>query len=115
MTKIYAQKAHEVFTYSGSLAVNGILSGSLPCAGYSKLVGWISTSASSESGSGFRIHQSIDNGLNWRITSSSAAMANSSSAACSVDIIGNAVQVYFKCGSTAGAASVNALFYLRPI
>jgi hypothetical protein len=115
MTKIYAQKAHDVLNFNGSLTTAGsTLSGSSPCAGYSKLIGWFYSSGSSESGSGFRIQQSIDNGTSWLIMSSSTAVTAGGSASYSVNVIGNGIRVSYVNGATP-SASIKTLFYLLPI
>lgn len=114
MAKIHVQSMPEVLQYSGSLAANGSISGSAYCNGYAKLVGWCWSSCTSETASGLRIHQSVDSGSNWEIVSASDALTADASAACGVDIIGNAVKVEFKMGAAA-ACGVRAIFQLRPV
>lgn len=114
MSKIYAQLMPEVLQYSGSLAANGSISGSAVCNGYAKLVGWCWSSCTSVAACGLKVSQSVDKGSNWEIISASDALAANASAACSTEIIGNAVKVEFKMGAAA-ACGVRAIFQLRPI
>ena len=115
MAKVFVQKFPSVLTYSGSLAANTAITGSAKCAGYSRLLGFITMSSSSETASGLNIKQSVDGGINWDCVSASDAIATATgSAACSLEILGDAVRVSFKAGATT-ITSMKTLFQLRPI
>lgn len=113
MARIYSQKMPVVFEYSGSLAADAELSGSLICNGYARLVGMIVSTASSE-GSGLGIRQSADYGQNFNLTTASDAISTGAgSTSHSVEILGNAVLIDYENGSE--SASVYAFYTLRPI
>ncbi len=114
MSKIYVQNFPQLLSFSGSLVAAGSISGSLPCAGYSQLVGYITSSGSSETGSGLCVQQSVDSGSNWDINSGSYAVATAFTSSCMLDIIGNAVKVRFAAGAT-DIDEVRTLFQLKPV
>ncbi len=114
MSKIYVQSFPELLKFSGSLAAGASISGSLPCAGYSQLVGYITSSGSPETGSGLCIQQSVNGGSTWDINSGSYAGAVAFTSSCMLDIIGNAVNVRFAAGA-ASLAAVRLLFQLKPV
>jgi len=111
--KTFVQRVGNVLSYSGSLASGcGLTSGSIPCKGYSRLVGMIISSASSLSGSGLRIGQSADLGINFDYWTSFNISACSGSA-FSVEIVGDAIQVDFAVDSQAD--EIRTLWHLRPV
>lgn len=114
MAKLHVQSFPELLKYSGSLAAAGSISGSLPCAGYSQLVGFITSSGSSETGSGLCVQQSVNSGSEWDINSGSYATVAAFTSSCMIDIIGNAVKVRFGAGAT-DIDAVRALFQLKPV
>ncbi len=114
MSKIYVQAFPELLKFSGSLAAGASISGSLPCAGYSQLVGYITSSGSPETGSGLCVQQSVNGGSTWDINSGSYAGAAAFTSSCMLDIIGNAVNVRFAAGA-ASLAAVRMLFQLKPV
>jgi len=114
MSKIYIQNFPEVLKFSGSVGAACVLSGSLHCSGYSKLIGFITSSGSCETGSGFSIFQSVNAASDWDIDSGSDTWDTSFSAACSVDVLGNAIRVRYKNGATT-TLNLRMLFQLKPI
>jgi len=117
MSKLYVQHAAPVLSYSGSLAAATAITGSAHCAGYARLVGFITSDASSasESASFFSIKQSVDSGANFDYTSASNLFgAGGGSAACAATVVGNAVKVYYKSGIST-IANLRTGFWLLPI
>lgn len=114
MSRLYAQAAPTVFIMSGSMAANASTSGSLASQGYAKLVGAFRSDVALQTGSGIHIQQSFDYGTTYDLTNASNSLGASTLTACSVDIIGNAVQVTIRNGATA-ASAIRGLFYLRPV
>ena len=114
MSKLYTQNFPEVLKYSGALAANASVSGSIPCAGYSQLVGYIYSSGSAETGSGLSIKQSVDGGTNWDINSGCLASATAFTSSCMIDTIGNAFKVRY-CNGATTAACVRMLFQMKPV
>ena len=114
MSKLYVQSFPELLKFSGSLAAGASISGSLPCAGYSQLVGYITSSGSPETGSGLCVQQSVNGGSTWDINSGSYASAVAFTSSCMIDIIGNAVNVRFAAGAT-NLTAVRLLFQLKPV
>lgn len=111
--KTFIQRVGEALSYSGSIASgDSITSGSIPCKGYSRITGILTSSASSLSGSGLRISQSADLGANFDYVTSWNISACSGSA-FSVEIVGNAVQVDFAVDDDAD--EVRTLWHLRPV
>ncbi len=114
MSKIYVQNFPQLLSFSGSLVAAGSISGSLPCAGYSQLVGYITSSGSSETGSGLCVQQSVDGGVTWDINSGCLAGTPAFTSSCMIDIIGNAVKVRFAAGAN-DLTAVRTLFQLKPV
>lgn len=115
MSNIKAQPFQVVFQLtSGCFTANGASSGSLICDGYSKLVGFITTDASLVAACGLKLRQSVDGGTNWDYVSASDTVAEGGSAACSVEIIGDAVRVDVVTGDDE-ASAMRFGFFLRPI
>ena len=112
MSKIYVQNMPVVLDYSASLAAKGSTTGSLICNGYARIVGLHWSNASAESVSGLEVRQSANGGTNWDYVTRYVPAANSGSA-FSVEIIGDAVQVFYKTDSA--AASIRSLWQLRPV
>jgi len=117
MAKIYAQGYEPVLTYSGSLAAQANISGSMVCPGYQRLVGVIYSDASAgiAAACGLVIKQSTDYGANYRITSASYAMTASTFITINQTIYGNAVKVAFYNGSACAASTLDVFFALYPI
>ena len=111
--KIYVQKFPEVFATSASLAASASTSGSMVCDGYARIIGGIISSASLKAGSGLRIWQSFNDGLDWDYFTDYVLSACSGSA-FSIEIIGNAVKVGI-CTDGTGAPILRTHWQLRPI
>jgi hypothetical protein len=114
MPRLYPQATATVFSFSGSMAANASMSGSLYSQGYATLTGGLFTSDSTIAACGLRVDQSFNGGSTWDITSSSNPVSSNASAATSTAVIGNAVKVSLQIGAT-GASGVRALFYLKPL
>lgn len=113
MSKLYIQKAPEVWSHSASLVGGGgIGSGSFLCAGYSKLRGLFASSASSTA-EGFVVSYSSDYGSNWDYTSTCTISACSGSI-LEFNVYGNMMKVDFTNAGT-DADEVRAVFHLLPI
>ena len=91
--KVFVQKSPSVWNYSGSLS-GSTSSGSFACDGYARVTGIIISSTSSVAGSGLRIKQSSDYGLNYDYVTTCALSACSGSA-YSIEIVGNSVEIEF--------------------
>jgi len=108
-----ARTADLYYSTDVELAGAACVSGSLPCAGFSKLLGGvISNSSTLAAASGVRIYQSINGGVNWDITSASEALTADTAQTFDIDIVGDYVQFVWRNGAT--AASGRAHLYLRP-
>lgn len=114
MPKIYPQATVSLLSHSGSLAAGASISGSAPATGYARLVGGVTTNASTVSACGIFVEQSFNEGLSWDLISASNTIAACTTAACDTAIIGNYVRVRIHNGATA-ASLYRANFYLRPI
>ena len=116
MSKIYAQHFPVLAScISGCLVDSASFSASLVCNGYSKVIGFIRTDAASlAAASGFMVRQSMDYGKNWDYVAACDTLAVNGSAACSIEIIGNAVQLWVHNGDVASSA-FRTLWQLRPI
>ncbi len=114
MARIYAQKFPVLSSCTGgSLLVGASFTASMPCNGYAYLMGFIRTDQALGA-SGVLVQQSIDYGQNWDYVSASDTLGANASAACKVEIIGNAVQIKISaCGTEASA--FRHLWQLRPI
>ena len=113
MARTFGQATTEVFNLtSGCFTAAGASSGSANSSGYSQLFGFITTDQTTETGSGLLIRQSVDGGTNWDLVSASDVIA--ASAACAVNIQGNAVRVDISLGATE-ASALRCGFWLRPI
>ena len=114
MSKLYIQNTPTLFNLSGSFAAAGSTSGSLGSAGYAKIVGVFRSDVVSETGSGLRIEQSSNGGTNWDIISASCLASACAASSFSVEVVGNAVRLFWRNGAgAASAARIN--FFLRPI
>lgn len=112
MTRLYSQANAIVLATSASLPVNGTITGSLVCLGYTKLIGLLWSNASGTA-SALRIQQSSNYGSTWDYETL-YPIAASTASGFSLDLYGNAVKVSASMG--AGAASLfRANFSVRPI
>jgi hypothetical protein len=115
MAKIYAQNPLTVFEGTASMAGGASTSGCvIAAAGYAKLVGGFISDASSETGSGVRVEQSMDSGANWDIVSASAKATANAASIYDIDVVGDAVRVAWVNGAD-DATAVRYHFYLRAI
>ena len=114
MSRLYGQAAPTLFNYSGSFAANASTSGSLFCQGYVKVVGGFRSDVASESGSGVRIEQSMDNGTTWDFVSSSAIASACAASSFNITVVGNAVRFFWRNGATA-ASTTRVNVYLQPV
>jgi len=115
MSKLYAQKFPVVSSCtSGCFGAAASMSASYVCNGYAYLMGFLRTDQALDSGSGLIVRQSVDGGVNWDYVSASDGIGANASAACKIEIIGDAVQVFVRNGATA-ASSLRMLWQLRPI
>lgn len=115
MGRTYPQSSKEVFRItSGCFTANGASSGSHVCRGYSQLVGFFRSDASTVAASGLKIRQSVDGGVNWDYVSASDQIAEGGSTACIMNIIGDAVRIDVTLGDDE-ASSLRMGFWLRPI
>ncbi len=114
MGKVYAQ--HTVgWSYSGSVdALTGITSGSIPCRGYSRLIGGVWSSCTLTTGSGFMVEQSFDGGVNYNIVQKWPSGAASTASTYDIEVVGD----FIKITASPAADSVDdfrAQFYLQPV
>jgi hypothetical protein len=117
MAKIYAQGYEPVLIYSGSLAAQANISGSMVCPGYQRLVGMIYSDASAgiAAACGLVIQQSANYGTSYRAITASYAMTACTMVSVNQVIYGNAVKVAFYNGSACAASALDAFFALYPI
>jgi len=114
MSKGEVYRTKTLYSLAGSLAANGTVSASLPCAGYSTLVGiFRSDVASSGTASTVNVQQSCDGGLTWDIISSSALATACAASSFNIGIVGDTVLFQWKNGGT-NAACARVHLYLRP-
>ena len=113
MSKVYVQATIDVWSASAPIALAGsVTSGSFITQGYTRLLGILYTDASAKAGSGLRIAQSANWGVNWDYNTDFAPSASSGSA-YSIEIVGNAAKIDY---ITDSAASIfRTAWYLRPV
>lgn len=114
MARLDIQKAPTLFNHSGSFGANASTAASLPCQGYTQARGGFRSDIASETGSGVRIEQTFDNGLNWDIISSSAVATACAASAFSINIVGNGIRFFWRNGANA-ASTTRVNIYLLPI
>ena len=114
MSKILVQRFPELLKFSGSVAAACDMTGSMPCAGYSQLVGYITSSGSLDGTVGLSVQQSVNGGSVWDIISASQVSATAFTTSCMIDIIGDAIRVRSKNGATK-TSNLRMLFQLKPV
>lgn len=116
MAKIYAQKLGDVWkqTTASLVASGSVGSGAIPCGGYTKLLGVMTTSGSGANACALRIRESIDGGANWDIVSSSAVGACSANT-YSFDIVSDVIEITYFGDTTADTDEVRTKWMLRPV
>ena len=114
MSKTFVHRTTDLYK-AADVALSGAacVSASLPCAGFSTLLGGVlSNSSTLAAASGVRIYQSIDGGVNWDILSASNALTADTALTVNIPIVGDYVQFVWRNGAT--AASGRAHLYLIP-
>lgn len=114
MARMAAQAAPTLFSHSGSLAADAVLSGSLAAQGYSRARGVFRSDVASVAGSGVRIQQSIDGGVTFDVMSSSALATACAASTFDVPVVGNLVKFTWANGNAA-ASTARVLVYLLPV
>ena len=115
MSKTNVQKGLEILSYTGSLAIGGSISGSVIDYGMSKIIGIVFSDASSMTGSGIIIKQSIDGGENWDHQSTwDISACDVGNSAFELSVIGDAVKIEYRNGSEI-ASNLRMKWYTRPV
>lgn len=114
MAKIYVQNSPCPWGTSTSMAASGSqTSGSFKTNGYARLTGILISSASMKAGSGLRVEQSGDLGVNWDYASDWAPSACSGSG-FSIELLGDAAKVTVYNGAD-NADIFRTSWRLRPV
>lgn len=114
MAVIYKMTSPCMWGTSASLAASAsINSGSFRTDGYARIVGTLISSASLKAGSGLRVEQSSDNGVNYDYAADWVPSACSGSG-FSVEVVGNQALITIRTDGD-GAPVLRTAWRLRPI